>query len=67
VSVRDITTDSVLLAVRDGYSDLTELADIFEVLPNSWTLRRTVFELADRKAVRIVERCGKPDLIEVQS
>jgi hypothetical protein len=47
VSVRDITPSSVLAAIGDGHDDVFKLAEHFQVMHVSYTLRSTVTELVD--------------------
>jgi len=49
VSVRDITPDAVLAAVQAGHDDVFKLADHFEVMHVSHTLRGTIAHLEEGK------------------
>lgn len=47
MSVRDITPDAVLAAVLAGHDDVFKLAEHFEVMHVSHTLRSTISELVE--------------------
>lgn len=47
MSVRDITPDSVVAAVQAGHDDVFKLAEHFEVMHVSHTLRSTIHELVE--------------------
>jgi hypothetical protein len=51
VSVRDITLDSVVAAVQAGHDDVFKLAEHFEVMHVSHTLRSTLREAVDSRAL----------------
>lgn len=56
MSVRDITPDSVVAAVQAGHDDIFKLAEHFEVMHLSHTLRSTVRALVDRRRLVFAER-----------
>jgi len=56
MSVRDITPDAVLAAVRAGDDDVFKLAETFEVMHVSHTLRTTIALLNDAGRLHVVRR-----------
>jgi hypothetical protein len=62
-----LTEENVLSAIRAGDDTRPRLAETFDVHAGSFTLRRLVFALTDRRLIRMVERMGEDDLLVVVS
>lgn len=60
MSVQDITPDAVLAAVQDGADDVFKLAEHFEVMHVSHTLRSTIAELGGSGRLKRFAVPGSP-------
>ncbi len=60
MSVQDITPDAVLAAIEAGHDDVDKLAQHFEVLHVSHTLRLTIAGLAEAGRVLRFSIPGSP-------